>query len=76
MGLGYSVCTFSHCGIDMNTCKTCSFRQKDGYCSNEKLMENWGQSDEQKIDMLLYTHSEGGGFWVGPNFGCIHYSDK
>ena len=24
--------------------------------------------------MLIYDYNEGGGFWVGERFGCIHHT--
>jgi hypothetical protein len=57
----------------MDKCETCKFRDNDGRCTNEKLAESWSQSIEEKQDMLIYDYSEGGGFWVGPKFGCVHH---
>lgn len=73
----------------MNHCKTCkhwvkyqqtildddgSARLKagGGMCGSEKLTENWG---EHGSDMLVYSYAEGGGFWTGPNFGCVHHQE-
>ena len=58
----------------MERCKTCKFRDETGHCKNEKLAEDWGQAGEEKQDMLLYDYNESGGFWVGPEFGCIHHA--
>jgi hypothetical protein len=60
----------------MKNCETCKFRSNDGYCQNKKLAEDGSQSNEERQDMLLYDYSEGGGFWVGPKFGCVHHSDR
>ncbi|MFA6396902.1 MAG: hypothetical protein WCW84_13140 [Sulfurimonas sp.] len=70
----------------MNRCKTCGFRDKEGVCHNSKLADNvswYGSYDdteeEQKEhdikvrDMLLYSYDEGGSFFVGENFGCVHH---
>jgi hypothetical protein len=46
-------------------------RRAGGICRSEKLTENWGQ--EHGADMLLYEYDEGGGFWTGPDFGCVHH---
>ena len=59
--------------MTLKKCETCKFRDKEGRCSSPKLGEDIGQSDKQKIDMLIYEYSEGGGFWVGPKFGCVAY---
>ena len=60
----------------MNTCKTCQHRGADGYCNSEKLQEDMGWTNEEKKDMLVYRYTEGGGFWVGENFGCVHHAQK
>ena len=54
-------------------CKTCKHRDEKGYCGNEKISEDYGQSNKDKTDMLIYDYSEGGGFWVGQEFGCVHH---
>lgn len=57
----------------MKTCRTCKHRDERGDCNCEKLAEDHYQSEEAKADMLIYDYNEGGGFWVGPNFGCVHH---
>ena len=57
----------------MNYCETCKKRDVNGRCTSEKVDEDYGYSDEKKQDMLIYDYTEGGGFWVGPKFGCIHH---
>lgn len=70
-------------------CKTCKFRNEDGDCTNEKISDNGEyhtyicEDDEDKIeredkikDMLLYSYNEGGSFYVGEEFGCVHYEEK
>jgi hypothetical protein len=52
-------------------CETCKWRDQEGYCLNEKLHEDWGAPDVE--DHLVYDYTEGGGFWVGPKFGCVHW---
>lgn len=59
----------------MERCKTCTKRDERGRCKSEKLDEDYGQSEDKKIDMLIYDYNEGGGFWVGPEFGCIHHNN-
>lgn len=54
-------------------CETCKHRNEAGYCTNSKLNEDIGQKDGEKLHMLIYDYSEGGGFWVGPTFGCVHH---
>lgn len=59
----------------MERCKSCKHRGDDGFCSNEdKIFERYaGYVGE---DCLIYSYSEGGGFWVGPEFGCVHHDPK
>ena len=57
----------------MDTCKTCKFRSADGLCESDKLAEDYYQSDKEKNDMLIYSYSEGGTFFVWENFGCVHH---
>ncbi len=59
-------------------CKTCANRDEHGYCRSPKLAERLNQRDEDKesADMMLYDYYEGGGFWVGPEFGCVHHTEK
>jgi len=48
---------------------------KGGACHHEKLGEN---SEEYcyRSDELNYPYDEGGEFWVGADFGCIHFESK
>ena len=69
----------------MNTCKTCRYwehesdapplririrEQAGGTCRCAKLTEDKGRYG---ADMLVYAYNEGGWFWTGPNFGCVHH---
>lgn len=64
----------------MNYCETCKYAAKrlryDGVellrCTNEHLTEDYGYASFGE-DTLVYDYSEGGGFWVGPKFGCVHH---
>lgn len=61
----------------MNKCGTCTNRDSRGYCQSDRLYEDDGQySPEAEVDALVYSYNEGGGFWVGPNFGCVHWAGK
>ena len=69
----------------MNHCKTCKhwtrFREKypgaykspdvdaGGICQSSKLVEEGAHG----ADMLVYSYAEGGEFWTGPEFGCVHH---
>jgi hypothetical protein len=67
------------------TCKTCQHWQRvpapphqaftkeylaGGKCTSEKLTENY---EEYRPDTLVYSYHEGGDFWTGPDFGCVHH---
>ena len=66
----------------MNRCKDCKFRSKKGTCVSLKIRDDvpWYDDDEnhqEKIkDMLLYSYDEGGSFFVGEEFGCVHWDEK
>ena len=59
----------------MNTCEYCKFRV-NGRCEHEdKLHESYYDHDPDG-DNLTYDYMEGGGFSVGKNFGCIHWTEQ
>ena len=60
----------------MNRCETCTHRTAHGDCTNPKIAEDEGQSDEQMQDMLVYQYNNGAIFTVGPKFGCVHHESK
>lgn len=41
-----------------------------GICKSPKFVED----AEYELDMLVYSYREGGEFWTGPQFGCIHWA--
>jgi hypothetical protein len=68
----------------MNTCNTCAYwsdkapySRPDGFavrmCMSEKLMEDFYSEGE---DTLCYSYSEGGAFYTGPKFGCVHHKEQ
>jgi len=59
-------------------CKDCKWRDEDGNCNNDKLHEDSPEYRSKANDHLIYSYYEGGDFWVGPDFGCVHFngSDK
>lgn len=61
--------------VAMGRCGECLYRDINGYCQNIKLSENFYQKSDEIDDMLIYSYQEGGGFWVGPQFGCVHYAE-
>jgi len=67
----------------MKTCKTCKFWGNPDLpkymslhlvCTHEKLAEDMG--DNRSSDALLYPYNEGGAFFAGPDFGCIHHEEE
>ncbi|MCK5607482.1 hypothetical protein KAR91_36705 [Candidatus Pacearchaeota archaeon] len=64
-------------GVMCGHCKDCKHRNEERYCGNEeKIDENYGQGRGDNDDKMIYSYSEGGGFKVGDNFGCIHFERK
>lgn len=55
-------------------CSACRFRDEDGYCRSEKMWEE-GIAPDNRSDCVVYDYYEGGNFWVGPNFGCVHFQE-
>lgn len=65
----------------MNRCKTCNhwtaqapyglpgdYQQR--VCDSQKLMESFYGDGS---DTLHYSYVEGGWFYTGPEFGCVHH---
>jgi len=55
-------------------CGECKYRDEQGECTNDKFYEEGTRPDgkEHQPDHLVYSYHEGGGFWVGEKFGCVH----
>lgn len=49
-------------------------KRAGGYCTSSKIVENY--EDKYDPDMLVYPYCEGGEFWTGPNFGCVHHKSS
>ena len=61
----------------MKTCKTCIYRNGFGHCQSGKITEYYpGIPKDEKARMLIYSYFEGGTFWVGEKFGCVHHQEK
>lgn len=69
----------------MKTCETCKYWVKSKnavdvrfkQCVVDKIQENDCNSNEEITeDMLIYEYYEGGSFFTGKNFGCVHHEDK
>ena len=59
----------------MSYCETCKYRNEDGYCEHPKLRQERYGTLEMEDDELVYPNNyEGGWFWVGPKFGCVHHT--
>lgn len=67
----------------INTCKTCvhwtdiaPYDQPERFmvrmCECPKFQEDFYSHEE---DSLCYSYLEGGKFYTGPKFGCIHHSE-
>ena len=59
----------------MKYCETCMYRVNE-LCLNEKINQGFYFSDDVSQDMLIYSYAEGGAFWVGPKFGCVHHKKE
>ncbi len=66
----------------MKTCRTCKhwasvpdnyYRGFDHSCESPKFNEGGSRTGE--TDCMSYPYEEGGGFFPGPDFGCIHHED-
>ena len=65
-------------------CKDCKYRKEvkyntlgkpGGICTNDVAIdEDYGQEDTSA--MLIYSYNESGCFYVGENFGCVHFEPK
>lgn len=60
----------------MQRCGTCKYRNDKGYCTNLKLNESGYHDYPEDLDILMYSYTEGGGFYVGPMFGCVHQTER
>lgn len=47
-----------------------------GFCSSEDNIIEGYPDEEFPPDALIYTYQEGGAFWTGPDFGCVHHEPK
>ena len=67
----------------MNKCETCKWHKEDPWiaepvksmgniCVCPKLTEDDGIEDYQ-VNTLVYSYPEGGNFWTGNEFGCVHH---
>ena len=69
----------------MGRCKTCAHwtpcedrsaaENAGGICRSDKLQEANGPRSHP-LDGLTYPYLEGGYFWTGPEFGCVHHTEK
>jgi len=48
-------------------------REVGGFCRSPHIYE--GECDAFQPDALVYSYNEGGAFWTGPEFGCVHHRD-
>ena len=68
----------------MKRCNTCKHWGGDGWdnpgkksrqCTNSKKIGESYDVDKES-DNLVYGYDEGGRFWAGPAFGCVHHAKK
>jgi len=68
----------------MEHCETCEhwkpqrpawIRPEGGICVCRKLNES-ADAEAYGEDCLTYDYDEGGSFWTGPKFGCVHHGAK
>jgi hypothetical protein len=66
----------------VKTCKTCLFwMAKDRtrcnlrICACPKITGDYLYASDHD-DVLTYQYDEGGDFFTGPDFGCVHHADK
>jgi len=55
--------------------KTVHCKERGRFCSHVKIYESgYGPDNEIKpgIDHMMYSYNEGGVFYVGDEFGCVH----
>lgn len=66
----------------MGYCKDCKFREAQPsplkankhLCTCPKLTsDSYDSKEYYKDDALIYEYDEGGGFYVGDRFGCVHW---
>jgi len=61
-------------------CGTCKHRDVDGECQSQHLHERdhseHPSEDECLVYSLVYPYYECGAFWVGENFGCVHWTAR
>ena len=67
----------------MNYCETCVFWKKEQErlgstheaCLHSKLCEAY-DAEAFAADALTYSYQEGGCFYPGPKFGCVHHKER
>lgn len=71
----------------MNTCSTCAHWERErptadgmAVCKSNYLTEpggyftDGGGAPDVEIRGLRYSYDEGGAFYTGPEFGCVHWA--
>ena len=46
-----------------------------GICQSKKWVEK-DYGDVYEADMMVYPYAEGGHFWTGAEFGCVHHEKR
>ncbi len=68
----------------MKRCGSCKYRDENGHCVREDKIHEEEPSEDRRNqgmdvpanDHLIYSYYEGGSFWVGQSFGCVHHEEK
>ena len=65
---------------NLKTCSSCKWYEhgvKDEFhCTNEFIHEDYYGEHNGHQACLVYPYNEGGRFYPGPNFGCVHHDPK
>lgn len=64
----------------MGYCLDCKYRDPVSVKANKHLClcpkltsDSYTSEEYGKDDALIYSYDEGGGFYVGDKFGCVHW---
>lgn len=67
----------------MNTCDNCKHwdvkdeREGRNRCACKKLVTaTWLSIQVDAYDSLVHEYDDGGSFYTGPKFGCLHFEQK
>ena len=61
--------TCKHWSDKIETYRVAGIRE----CRNQKINDDYYDAEP---DGLYYSYQEGGSFYTGPKFGCVHHEEK